>query len=34
VLLTGAKQEYQLWNNCGPATLSTNLGLRLDRIAG
>jgi tetratricopeptide (TPR) repeat protein len=26
VLLTGAKQEYQLWNNCGPATLSMNLG--------
>ena len=25
VLLTGAKQEYQLWNNCGPATLSMNL---------
>ncbi len=26
VLLTGVKQEYQLWNNCGPATLSMNLG--------
>jgi hypothetical protein len=26
VLLAGAKQEYQLWNNCGPATLSMNLG--------
>jgi hypothetical protein len=26
VLLTGAKEEYQLWNNCGPATLSMNLG--------
>lgn len=26
VLLTGARQEYQLWNNCGPATLSMNLG--------
>ena len=25
VLLTGAEQEYQLWNNCGPATLSMNL---------
>ncbi len=25
VLLTGAKQEYQLWNNCGPATLAMNL---------
>ena len=25
VLLTGARQEYQLWNNCGPATLSMNL---------
>ncbi len=25
VLLTGANQEYQLWNNCGPATLSMNL---------
>ncbi len=25
VLLMGAKQEYQLWNNCGPATLSMNL---------
>jgi hypothetical protein len=25
VLLTGATQEYQLWNNCGPATLSMNL---------
>jgi tetratricopeptide (TPR) repeat protein len=25
VLLTGAAQEYQLWNNCGPATLSMNL---------
>jgi tetratricopeptide (TPR) repeat protein len=26
ILLTGAQQEYQLWNNCGPATLSMNLG--------
>ncbi len=26
VLLTGVKEEYQLWNNCGPATLSMNLG--------
>jgi hypothetical protein len=26
VLLTKAKQEYQGWNNCGPATLSMNLG--------
>jgi tetratricopeptide (TPR) repeat protein len=26
ILLTGARQEYQLWNNCGPATLSMNLG--------
>ena len=25
VLLTTAKQEYQGWNNCGPATLSMNL---------
>lgn len=25
VLLTKAKQEYQGWNNCGPATLSMNL---------
>src|SRR5512143_158523 len=26
VLLKGAKEKYQLWNNCGPATLSMNLG--------
>jgi len=26
VLLTQVKQEYQGWNNCGPATLSMNLG--------
>jgi tetratricopeptide (TPR) repeat protein len=25
VLLTKAKQEYQGWNNCGPATLAMNL---------
>jgi len=25
VLLTGAKEYYQLWNNCGPATLAMNL---------
>ncbi len=25
VLLTGAKHEYQLWNNCSPATLSMAL---------
>ncbi|MBI5566295.1 MAG: tetratricopeptide repeat protein [Chloroflexi bacterium] len=25
VLLTAARQEYQGWNNCGPATLSMNL---------
>jgi tetratricopeptide (TPR) repeat protein len=25
VLLTNAKQEYQGWNNCGPATLAMNL---------
>jgi len=27
VLLTTAKQEYQGWNNCGPATLSMNLSV-------
>jgi tetratricopeptide (TPR) repeat protein len=25
VLLTGVRQEYQGWNNCGPATLAMNL---------
>ncbi|HZW03577.1 MAG TPA: C39 family peptidase [Anaerolineaceae bacterium] len=25
IRLTGAKHEYQGWNNCGPATLSVNL---------
>ncbi len=25
VLLTGAQQYYQAWNNCGPATLAMNL---------